>query len=315
MVLDKRGRQLALALTGAAIALSACQSKTPVGPGTVTVTQTTSTTSSTTTSVEPVAVVDFTVSPNPANVGQTVFVNASQSVPIPGRHFVTYDWNWGDGRTTTGVTSSHTYDMAATYTITLMVTDSAGEKMTVTKPVSLVGMLTTTTVPATSAVAHYVAVSVPPPPPNAPADITLFLQLVNAGSSTSFQRLLAFIRPLAAPTYAITGVFGTPASGTGKVTGTFVGTASPEVNGTFTGTMTVDPGTSMCDGRGFTGTLTDASLSWTGAASPPCGSGNALSDTALGGSATLNLVRTDAAATSSTRSREMTREEGSDHRK
>ncbi|WP_421732521.1 alkaline phosphatase [Cellulomonas sp.] len=37
-----------------------------------------------------------------------------------------YDWSWGDGGTSTGLTSSHTYATGGTYNVTLTVTDNAG---------------------------------------------------------------------------------------------------------------------------------------------------------------------------------------------
>ena len=37
-----------------------------------------------------------------------------------------YDWSWGDGGTSTGLTSSHTYATGGTYNVTLTVTDNDG---------------------------------------------------------------------------------------------------------------------------------------------------------------------------------------------
>jgi hypothetical protein len=37
-----------------------------------------------------------------------------------------YNWSWGDGNTSTGVESTHTYAKAGTYTIELTVTDDSG---------------------------------------------------------------------------------------------------------------------------------------------------------------------------------------------
>ena len=53
---------------------------------------------------------------------------------------VTYDWDFGDGALTTGVTTSHSYATAGTYTVTLTVTDNGGlsdttsTQVTVTEP-------------------------------------------------------------------------------------------------------------------------------------------------------------------------------------
>ena len=45
----------------------------------------------------------------------------------------TYDWSFGDGSTSIERAPIHTYDKAGTYTIELMVVDSAGEQKTVTQ--------------------------------------------------------------------------------------------------------------------------------------------------------------------------------------
>lgn len=71
----------------------------------------------------------------------TVNVNASLSYAPDGKSIVSYDWNFGDGESATGVNVTHTYAANGTYTITLNVTDSEGlsnttsETITVTKEV------------------------------------------------------------------------------------------------------------------------------------------------------------------------------------
>ena len=58
------------------------------------------------------------VGPNQsALVGETVTFNGSASCA---------PWNFGDGTTGDGITTTHTYSVAGTYTVTLTVTDSAG---------------------------------------------------------------------------------------------------------------------------------------------------------------------------------------------
>jgi PKD repeat protein len=68
-------------------------------------------------------------------------VNGAASTD-PDGSIVAYAWTFGDGATTTGVTASHTYAAAGTYTVRLTVTDDDG---------------------ATNAVSHAVTVAVPPP--------------------------------------------------------------------------------------------------------------------------------------------------------
>ena len=40
---------------------------------------------------------------------------------------VSYEWNFGDGETDTGVTTNHTYKNPGKYTVTLIVTDNTGK--------------------------------------------------------------------------------------------------------------------------------------------------------------------------------------------
>jgi PKD repeat protein len=68
--------------------------------------------------------------------GTTVFFNAS-NVQWAGRTITGYSWNFGDGRTGSGVTTTHQYSGVGTYTVVLTVTDSAGAQQRVQTTVSV----------------------------------------------------------------------------------------------------------------------------------------------------------------------------------
>jgi PKD repeat protein len=71
----------------------------------------------------------FTYSPqSPINTNQTIFFNAEGSRAATGRRLVRYDWNFGNGRTDSGITTTFTYPTTGTYLVTLIVTDDIGEK-------------------------------------------------------------------------------------------------------------------------------------------------------------------------------------------
>jgi PKD repeat protein len=71
----------------------------------------------------------FTFSPqSPINTNQTIFFNAEGSRAATGRRLVRYDWNFGNGRTDSGVTTTFSYPTNGTYLVTLIVTDDIGEK-------------------------------------------------------------------------------------------------------------------------------------------------------------------------------------------
>lgn len=60
-----------------------------------------------------------------ALVGQAVNFDGSASFDSDGS-IVSYHWDFGDGSTSSGVTTSHVYSVAGTYTVTLTVTDNGG---------------------------------------------------------------------------------------------------------------------------------------------------------------------------------------------
>jgi PKD repeat protein len=88
----------------------------------------------------------FTFSPTTIATGQTIFFNAESSRPATGRRLVSYDWDFGSGRFGSGVTTTKSYDSAGTYTVTLTVTDDAGEKATASQTITVGTPGTTATV-------------------------------------------------------------------------------------------------------------------------------------------------------------------------
>lgn len=84
----------------------------------------------------PTALISF--SPSSPRTNQTVFFDGSRSTPSPGRQIVSYSWTFGDGSTASGVSATHKYTAAATYVVTLTVTDDKGAKGTATQSVIVV---------------------------------------------------------------------------------------------------------------------------------------------------------------------------------
>ena len=77
----------------------------------------------------------LSVSPTDPKEQDSVFFNASGSTAAPGRTIVSLSWDFGDGSTGYGVTSSHVYHTAGAYTVTLNVTDDKGQVGTATASV------------------------------------------------------------------------------------------------------------------------------------------------------------------------------------
>ena len=75
--------------------------------------------------IYPKPVANFTATT--ACVGNATLFDASSSTTNPpGYNIANYEWNFGDGTTGSGVTTSHTYAQAGTYTVTLNVSDADG---------------------------------------------------------------------------------------------------------------------------------------------------------------------------------------------
>ncbi|UCG36298.1 MAG: PKD domain-containing protein [Candidatus Bathyarchaeota archaeon] len=80
-------------------------------------------------------VASFTWSPDSYGrpiVGEPVTLNASASYDPDGGSIVSYDWDFGDDATGTGMIPTHTYSEASDYIVTLNVTDDEGETDTYT---------------------------------------------------------------------------------------------------------------------------------------------------------------------------------------
>jgi PKD repeat protein len=71
----------------------------------------------------------FTYSPTSPQVGQAVHFDASSSHD-PDGSIVSYSWNFGDGHTATGVSVTHSYSHAGSYTVRLTVRDDDGRSNT-----------------------------------------------------------------------------------------------------------------------------------------------------------------------------------------
>jgi PKD repeat protein len=79
----------------------------------------------------------FTISPVSPEVGQAVTFNAAASTPAPGRTIVSYAWDFGDQSVASGERPTHTYTRAGVYVVTLVVTDSQGQKATASQPATV----------------------------------------------------------------------------------------------------------------------------------------------------------------------------------
>jgi PKD repeat protein len=68
----------------------------------------------------------------------TASFNAAASSAIDGRTITAYDWDFGDGSPhASGVSASHTYASGGQFTVTLKVTDSAGQTGTIARSITI----------------------------------------------------------------------------------------------------------------------------------------------------------------------------------
>jgi chitodextrinase len=80
---------------------------------------------------------NIVVSPTPVVFGQQAFFNGSTSTAAPGHTITKFNWNFGDGTTGSGATTSHTYATTGTYTVVLTITDDAGHSETTSLAISV----------------------------------------------------------------------------------------------------------------------------------------------------------------------------------
>ena len=74
--------------------------------------------------------------PYAAGLNQTVTFDASKST-APSGQTLTYAWNFGDGSSGTGISPTHAYPTAGTYTATLTITSTSGATATATSTVNV----------------------------------------------------------------------------------------------------------------------------------------------------------------------------------
>lgn len=87
----------------------------------------------------------FTYSPASPSTGETITFDASSSADTDGT-ITSYEWDWTNDGTydATGVTTTHSYGSASTYTVKLRVTDNDGATNTTTDTVTVSSTTTTT---------------------------------------------------------------------------------------------------------------------------------------------------------------------------
>jgi PKD repeat protein len=89
--------------------------------------------------VNPNLVANFTFTPSAPQVGQTVAFDAATSTNngVSCSVLCTYQWNFGDGTTGTGLTTTHQFRNSSTFPVTLTVTDARGASTSKTTSVTV----------------------------------------------------------------------------------------------------------------------------------------------------------------------------------
>lgn len=82
--------------------------------------------------IKPVAI--FSLSDTKAEIGTKINFDASESKDKDGR-ITSYYWDFGDGETSTGISTSHIYKKSSSYEISLRVVDNKGESSAISKTI------------------------------------------------------------------------------------------------------------------------------------------------------------------------------------
>jgi PKD repeat protein len=81
----------------------------------------------------PAGSANFVFSPTDPQPGDTVFFNATSSTITDG----TYEWDFGDGTSGSGLTTTHVYSSARTFTVTVVVRNARGQSASTSKTVTV----------------------------------------------------------------------------------------------------------------------------------------------------------------------------------
>lgn len=81
----------------------------------------------------------FSITPNPVDAGQSVAFDASTSFASPPATLVSYEWDFGDGNTASGESTTHTYTQGAEYQVRLVVRDDADIPATLVQTLTVTG--------------------------------------------------------------------------------------------------------------------------------------------------------------------------------
>jgi PKD repeat protein len=82
---------------------------------------------------------NFVFSPGSPQVNQAIVFNADVSTAAPGHSLTTFNWNFGDGSTASGLVVSHTFTSGGTFVVVLSVLDDTGQKATTSRSVVVAG--------------------------------------------------------------------------------------------------------------------------------------------------------------------------------